>query len=455
MLEKIAAIANFADQNGQYETANELTQLLKTAQLFEAIKSLFDPSAGGDFLKRLSRGWKRGKFDRRLGLVFAINEEREALNQKIEKLSKPLKEFADKVNSFYTKILSGAGTSNYSSTDFKGDLATLRTDAAKIKSTLNSRDLRKSLDYRNKLNDQQLKAVENLRGVDEQQKATLISLLRGEAAPEAAKKESLPGVVEKPKDLMHGQNTTALLDWLKTLSVSTAKIDRDFSTREGISAAIKFQNEYKYSPAKLLEYFMDKNREQFLSYGRDNFKKAFEEMLAAAAAALKAEENGRQAPSPAQEMAAQTLPATKPAEPGQPVEQIQSVPLDIPASKAEVPSDIVATNPTTEAELVAAQAKADADRADQKRAEELAQAQQIVDVKNEIEALEKKRRGGRASEPAQPKKEPAAVVKKTPKPKGTPASKADDASPLAATTADRLAREITRFGRMQQLKKFD
>lgn len=460
MLEKIAAVADFVDQKGDHKTANELTEIIKTAQLFDAIRALFDPSfAGGegmDFLKRLTRGWKRGKFDRRLGLVFAINEEREETNRKIEKLSKPLKEFAEKVNAFYAKILSGAGTLNYSSLDFKEDLNNLKSDAAKVKNTIGGRELRKALDYRNKLNQQMLVAVDKIKGIDQGQKETLINLLRGEASFPGATKNELPLSTERQKAPMYGQNTTALLDWLKTLSISSAKIDRDFSTREGLSAAFKFVEKYKFSPAKVLEYFLDENHKELLQYGFDNFKKAFEHMMNSAEEAVKAEESGRTKPTPTQQAAAVVTPVA--GKPEQPIEEIKPIELDkSPVSKPEFesknpelvgPSEAevaaVAEKAKAEAAIAAEKAAKEKERLAKERAEKREQARRILETQRAIRKYEEKKNKSRGK-----KNEPKEVVP------ATPETKADDSPPkLAASAADRLTREISRFGRMQHLKKF-
>lgn len=180
---KLGSIADFADRNGYHEIASDCTQLLKNAQIFDALSTLLNPSESelGDdagFWKRLTRGWKSGKFDKRLGLALAINEEREKVNKRILELAEPLKTFSDQISSFYNKVRSGGD--NYSALDFKSELSQLKSELSKMKMLIAGRPIYKLLDQRNRLNQQQVSAIDKIKGIDPEKKAILIKLLKGE-----------------------------------------------------------------------------------------------------------------------------------------------------------------------------------------------------------------------------------------------------------------------------------
>jgi len=415
MLEKLAAIANFADQYGEYEIANDLTQLVKSAQLFDALRTLFDPSTselGPDdgWWKRLTRGWSRGKFDRRLGLALAINAERTKLNKKIEQLAAPLKDFSAQVSAFYDKVK--AGGDNYGAADFKAELSQLKANAAKMKNLIGGRDLRKALDMRNRLNQQQIAAVEKIKGIDPEHKDFLIKLLNGEikSTPQAGiaakeEAEAVPGA--KPEaGVKKTQEEKAIADWLKLQNIARRPYDEGFSTsRSAKRAAIMFQR-YGFNPFAVLEFFKEhpEKKEEGVELFGHRLRKLFDDMNYAVDFELSQRPQKVEAPKvevePKSESIVTPPPGASTAAPGNVLEPKTETP------KVEKPLTPV---------------------------QEMARKH----VAKERELAEKK--------------EKSKTKRTLPEEKTQRAQ--EEISPIAPTTAARVAREITRLGRVRQLAK--
>lgn len=429
MLEKLAAIANFADQHGEYEMANDLTQLVKNAQLFDALRSLFDPSTselGPDdsWWRRLTRGWQKGKFDRRLGLALAINAERTKLNKKIEQLSAPLKEFSAQVSAFYDKVKSGGD--NYTATDFKAELSKLKSDAAKMKNLVGGRDLRKALDMRNKLNQQQIAAVEKIKGIDPEHKDFLIKLLNGEIkqAPtgEAAREEAVPGA--KPDaGVKKTQEEKAIGDWLKLQNIVRRPYDEGFTTsRSAKRAAIMYQR-YGFNPFAILEFFKEhpEKKEEGVELFGHRLRKLFDD-LNYAVEFEKAQQQKTEKPVIVEAPKAET-----------------------PKVEAPAAAAVPAAAPTPEAAPAAAP-KVEAPKPAKKVSPEMEMFRKHDKLERELAAKQKAK-----ADKAKAKKE-TLPEEKTPRAQEeiAPISPASD---LAISTAARVSREITRLGRVRQLAK--
>lgn len=434
MLEKLAAIANFADQHGEYEIASDLTQLIKNAQLFDALRTLFDPSTSelgpdSSWWKRLTRGWSKGKFDRRLGLALAINAERTKLNKKIEQLAQPLKDFSAQVAAFYDKVKSGG--ENYGATDFKAELSQLKSDAAKMKNLVGGKDLRKALDLRNKLNQQQIAAVEKIKGIDPEHKDFLIKLLNGEIkkAPEGVAKEEakevVPGATEMGGSIKRSPEQKAVSDWLKLQKIVPADYDEGFSGARSQGRAAQIYQRYGFNPFAVLQFLKEnpeKKKEGVELFG-PRFRKLIEDMNWAIELEKAKEQKVEKALESLNAPKEEVVPAPAAAAPA------------AEAPKAEAPKKVEAPAATPAAAKPKKKLSPDAQA-------DIATLSQVDKYERELED-KKKGKGKKVSLPEEKTPRAQEEIK--------PISPASD---LAVSTAARTAREITRLGRVRQLAKF-
>lgn len=269
MLIKIAEIADILDKNGYHESANNVSYLLKEAQLFDALRTLFDPAYSGlerdsSYWKRLQRGWQRGKMDRGLGLLLAINAERTKINKKIEELAHPLLEYKEQIADFWVKIKTGAD--DFSSLDFKEELKKLNHAVKEMSKIINSKELRKALDMRNRLNSQQIKALEKVRGLDDENKEYLAAILRGE--------QPIPLRTTAPES---SETSTTLRMWLKKKPLTKLPMFAHAQTPAGKHQFREFMEEYGFNPKSITDYFMENGEAQ--AEGFDRFGKEFGELL--------------------------------------------------------------------------------------------------------------------------------------------------------------------------------
>lgn len=426
MLEKLAAIADVADQQGYHEAASDITQLIKTAQLFDALKTLFDPSSSeldlnSGFWKRLTRGWQRGKFDRRLGLALAINAERTKLNKKIEQLAAPLKEFSNQVSAFYDKVRSGGD--DYGAMDFKEELSRLKSDASKMKNLIGGKDLRRALDMRNKLNVEQISAVEKIKGIDPEHKDFLVKLLNGEIKGEAqqSSKQDVPGAVQQSGTGVQpamgfsekrDEQQKPVKDWLKLQKLPRLDYEEGFTTPRSRQRALQFYSRYGFNPMVVEDFFKnnkDKKEELLEQVG----KKVFGDFFKDVNWTFEIEKEQK-----AKEQQKAVAPA-KPAEVIVPAEvaKEKAKEMPMPSGPPPIPAD--------------------------------APAKKLDDTAVTLKMLKDLERGEK--ELAEKRKSKTKPEEKTQREVETiPMSPASD---LAFSTASRVSREITRLGRMHTLKK--
>lgn len=421
MLEKLATIADYADYNGQYEFAGDVTQLLKNAQLFDALRTLFDPGFSGldrdaGYWKRLQRGWSRGRMDRGVGLLLAINAERTKLNRKIEELALPIKDFQEKVSAFYDKIRSGAD--NFNSHNVKEELRTLSHSIKEMSKLVGNRELRKALDLRNKLNEQQLKALDKVKGLDEETKAYLANVLKGETQPSSGPSEQEPGAAATMKPSKPGQvdSTTALkiARWLRSLGIKARNFNEGRKSKN-VNMFRAFINLYQFNPMAVLDFF--NANPQAMEKGLDLFGQDFSNMYFWAENVIKRDQDA--ADNEAKEQKVPGAPAQE--APVAVEEAKQPSPSIQPAQEQVAPVNVV---PSPLSDITDVQDNEAAKAARKAKAEE----------RKLVKMLEEKMK-----------------LEKTPKVPPTPPS---SPAPEQSKRADRVEQSITRFGRMKQVEKF-
>ena len=258
---KLAYVADFADENGEYELANNADQIICQAQVFDALQELFSPTdPKASWWNRMVRGWRSGKFGKPLGMVMAIAAERTKLNKKIEERLAPMKAFQEHVGILHDKIKAGA--ENYHSGDFKEELRSLNSSLKEMVKLVNSRDLRKELDLRNRLNSQQIKAFERIKGYPPEELEKLKRLL----SPEAQSAAATPPKKEE------------LNDWLKVV-VTKKQLPEYGATAEDINIFRSFFNMYSQNPVAIIEFFNDPANQKVRDDGEAKFGSAFNDML--------------------------------------------------------------------------------------------------------------------------------------------------------------------------------
>jgi len=430
MFQKLAAIADFADRNGQYDVASSATQIIKNAQLFDALRTLFDPGYSGlerdsSYWKRLQRGWSRGRMDRGIGLLLAINAERTKLNKQIAEYAAPLKEFQLKINEFYDKIR--AGEADFGGGDLRQETSQLKKQLNEMLKLVDNKQLRKALDMRNRLNAQQIKALDKVKGLDEDTKSYLASVLRGEQPPQAKSSEKeVPGAIAPAPEYgpaSIAKKTTeqkAIADWLKLQKIPRVEYDEGFSTPRSRGRASTIYARYGINPIVLAEFFKnnpDKKDEVLDLVGSKPFNKMFEDLRWALE--LEKKEKEKEAPVPAT-----ISPAPQ---------KVEKAPSEMPVKPepAPAPSDISA--PAGSIPLLTTPPPKSPSR--KKRDIELAQIQKAIEERAKQKA------------PIKPEVQSPTTLpeEKTPR-----VEKADD---LVVSMAARIGRQITRLGRVQQLRK--
>lgn len=403
---KLATIADFADRNGDYKTANEIALLTKEAQLFDALRTLFDPGFSGldrdsKYWNRLQRGWRRGKMDRGLGLILAINAERTKLNRKIEELAAPIKLFQQEVDAFYNKII--AGSNDVNASNLKNELRQLQDSLKSTLKLVSGKDLRRALILRERLSEQQLKSLDKIKGLDEESKTYLSSVLRGEIAAGQQGAEQVNPVT-----------SMGIAKWLKTLGIKPRGIHEGRKSKN-VNVFRPFIKEYHTNPTAIVEFFnanpaaMDK--------GFDAFGKDFGEMVFWAENAVK-----KDAEEAAKEVKEEQLPgATPPMGPEAPY-KVSPTPIEERETKIR--------------EMAGEEAKKLRERLleREKQKEQMERAKSVVEMAQEKMGI-----------PPSPRAAPGAA----PAPISLPSAK----PPKPTTSSQRLEREITKFGRIQQARK--
>jgi len=272
MFEKLAAIADFADQNGQYGVANDATKIIKEAQLWDAIKTLFDPEhtpgvdADTSWRDRLSRGWGRGKMDRNLGLVLSIMTERTKLNEKIEKMTAPIKGFQTEVTSFYDRLRDGRITSS----NLRQESRVLQSALKDALSLISGKELKQTLKLRERLEKQQQIAADKMKGLDDTTRSNLMAVLKG---------ESLPGIGSVPgsRAPIGDGGTDAMKRWLKNQPIPKLSMHDGAITQPGQYSFRGFKVLYGYNPKAIVDYFGSNIKAQEEAF--DRYPKVFHEMF--------------------------------------------------------------------------------------------------------------------------------------------------------------------------------
>ena len=443
MLTKLATIADFADRCGEYTIANDADKLTKQAQLFTALQTLFDPNHSGldrdsSYWKRLQRGWTRGRMDRGLGILLAINVERTKLNKQILELTAPVKEFQEQVGAFYDKIQ--AGTNDVNASNLKTELRELQSGLKKMLNLVGSRELKNALKLRERLQEQQLKALEKVKGLDPETIDYLSSVLKGE---NKAKPETANG---NPK--VDQEAAKDITKWLRSLGIKPMKINEGKKSNDP-NIFRQFINAYHMNPIAVSAYFND--NVGAMNKGFDMFGKDFSEMLYYAERVIKADQDlaaKEQAAVPGVEVKKEqqepqepnTTPDIAPPDinktplaPHRIAPEQKPAPLKVePKQEGGMLSKFEPTNPSLPA-------------AKNKEKEELERHKGLA---RQIMELNKKRKEQKDAKKLknllQPVPAPIPVAPKTevsPKP------------PLAGTTAARVERAITALGRMRTMKK--
>ena len=397
-LTKLASIADYVDQHGQYDLASDITRLTKEAGVYDALRTLFDPehTPGVDrntpFWKRLSKGWARGKMDRNLGLVLAIMTELTKLNVKIDKLTAPVKDFQVEVAAFYDKLKGGHITSDNIREESR-ELQIRLKDTLKL---ISGKDLRQILKLKERLESQQQSAAEKIKGLDDETKANLMAILKG---------EELPGMVPRPeqgKEPNSGDTSTyAMRSWLRKFKIQHLPMYAGAETTAGKHQFREFMQEYGYHPKAITDYFMDNGPAQ--NEGFDRFPKAFGEILRRAHQ-IQVFENEVRAGRRKKEQVPGVTPKSEVQVPPAAAKEEKTDVSPLPAMPTTAP-----TNPHIET----------AKKIQEIAKERLARERGLKDIIT----------------PAAPPQQ----------------SKADDK--LATTAAQRVERQITRLGRVQQLRK--
>jgi hypothetical protein len=368
------------------------------------------------FWNRLSKGWARGKVDRNLGLVLAIMAERTRLNEKIEKITAPIKSFQEDVTAFYEKLHNGHITSD----NFKDESRSLQRGLKETLNTITGKDLRTLLKMRERLIKQQLTAADSISKLSDESKNNLMALIRG---------ESLPGVSSNTPGAQPGSNNNApplndvkmpfdkeyvppsLRSWLKKLNIAQLPINAHAKTGLGRHQFSTFMSAYGRHPKAVTDYFNNNGSAQ--AAGFDSFGEYFGEMLRRARQIQIADDEAsvglRDSKQPQGEENT-PKPSTNTLQPPQekPLDLANTDPMIVPPTKAE----------------------------------ESKKQDSVVDP----EAEKKFEMARRKQEELKQNK---ALIQSI----GDRFDNSDVKSPLARSTAERTAREITRFGRIRALGK--
>lgn len=420
MFKKLAAIADILDSNGHNEIANTATQLLKQAQLFESLRSLFDPeSAGLDrdtaYWKRLQRGWSRGKMDRNLGLVLAIMAERTKINKKIDELSEPIKGFQEQVATFYDKLRSH--NSEVRADGLKNELRDLQNGLKSMLKLVASKELKNALRLRERLQDQQLKAAEKIKGLDDDTKTNLLSILSGD---KSANNENEIALNKQNIDI---PTAIRMAKWLRSVGLKQKGL-HDGRKSKNINIFRSFISEYHANPTAIIEFF--NSNPQAMEKGFDLFGKDFSNMLFWAENAIKKDQEA------ADKEAVKIVPDTNKEE-NKSTEQnnIISEPASPSAPKSTKQKTIAPT-----AIISSPESHGLSPEEEELRRREVAPALEKMRKERDKEIVRK------LKEHKERTKEIQQQVESQP-----------TTAPVVTTTAQRAMREITRFGRMKRIEK--
>jgi hypothetical protein len=404
MLEKLAILANKADQYGEYEFADSATEIIRTAQLWNSLRTLFDPehTPGLDrntpFWKRLSKGWSRGRMDRNLGLVLAIMTERTKLNEKINKLTAPLKEFQEAVSAFYEQLRSGAIKSD----NFRSEARNLQKGLKETLNLISGKDLRQILKMRERLESQQLSAAEKIKGLDEETKNNLMSALRGEDLP------GMPAATGRPSDMFQDPNMGTdrkLRQWLKKFPIARLSF-KDAKSPAGSWSFRKFMEKYGAHPKAVADFF--NNNASAQADGFDLFPEQFSELLRHANEMVRYDDEISRGVHRSQQTQKQEVPGALDMPERQ--DDNNTEPMIVPPAKLEDGQKME--------EPIDSEGEKKLERLQQEEAEKLKRNELIRAIQN---------RG----------KIPQSIP----------------TAPLARSTAERMGREITRLGRVRALNK--
>lgn len=440
MLTKLATIADFADQCGEYTIANDADKLTKNAQVFDALRTLFDPNHSGmdrdaGYWKRLQRGWTRGRMDRGLGILLAINVEKTKLNKQILELTAPVKEFQAQVGAFYDKIQ--AGTNDVNASNLKTELRELQSGLKKMLNLVGSKELKNALKLRERLQEQQVKALEKVKGLDPETVDYLASVLKGEnkAKPETANGNSKVDP-EAAKDITK---------WLRSLGIKPMKINEGKKSSDP-NIFRHFTNQYHMNPIAVSTYFND--NVGAMNKGFDMFGKDFSEMLYYAERVIKADIDlaaKEQAAVPGVEVKTdktdqditppKSLDNETPLAPHRltPDQAPKPAPLKVePKQEGGMMSRFEPTNPS----LPTAKNR---EKEILERDKEM--ARQIVELNKRRKEQKDAKKLKNLLQPVPAPIPPAPKTEVSPKP------------PLAGTTSQRMERGITALGRMRAMKK--
>lgn len=426
MFEKLAKIAATADQYGYYSLADDATKLIKQsqlekqAQLWDSLRTLFDPehTPGVDrntpFWKRLSKGWARGKMDRHLGLVLAIMTERTKLNEKIKKVIAPVKLFEEQVKSFYEKINNGVINNN----NFRDETRELQRGLKDTLNLISNKDLKNILKLRDRLEIQQLQSAEHIKGLDEETKTNLMSVLSGNPLP--SKDEDLK------EQTFEGSSLDRLREWVKRKNLPETSFYEGAMTDGGRKIFRDFWEEYGVGPKVIVDNFINNAKVQNEASGFGaTFRRQFAEMLRRAAQTFKSDEGYAKEPQnqPKPKQTEQIVaPKNVEKKPFEVDEKIESIPLE---QKQNIP-EIKKVEPAASAPSMS-----------------LAPEQSI---KKTDDRKERDKEMGEVATKS--------LVPKAKKPgKSKPATKEDDTDHGLSTTSARLEKSIARFGRVKQLQK--
>ena len=178
MIDKLVKIANYADNSGNFALANNVDNLLKQAGIFDAFRTLVDPSYGGldqtsSYWKRMQRGLRKGRIDRKIGVIFSLSIQREQLDTEITKLAAPVAEYKKVVDNFYDKLIAKTVVPS----NLKNEVRELRIALRSMEKLLASRRLVSLLKTREKVHMQMKTAVEQLKALSPESKDYLIKLL--------------------------------------------------------------------------------------------------------------------------------------------------------------------------------------------------------------------------------------------------------------------------------------
>lgn len=178
MLNKLATIADLADANGLPEVADDIDSFIKSASVWDGFAAMINPERyyldrGVSLRNRFLTGLKRGRIDRTLGSLIALVAQRDDLDRQIAERAKPIADFRDKLSQFYDAIIS----KSIAREKLKDSLKDLQREIRQMSREVHAPKLKSLLEQRDKFNDNILKAIDKLRGINDQNKTKLKQLI--------------------------------------------------------------------------------------------------------------------------------------------------------------------------------------------------------------------------------------------------------------------------------------